>query len=216
MRYTFNRESKQYIKAIDTEVKIAFSTDIEPVIPEKHIAIWNGAGWDYEEVFEYTYKLDADGFVSDEGTTVFKTDTEQPSVDHKNVGGSWVLDEDSKLGHDKDDKKASIDVKYNGIINEGYEVDSKKYHYDDTTLSIIAARLAHCNSTTNLGAAELVFFDSSKEPISFTDKASIVQFFEDFITSRNHIDQRKLILKHEVDLAKDSAELQAIDIESGW
>jgi hypothetical protein len=195
----------------------AFSTDLAPVIPEKHKAFFVNNKWGYVEQFEYSYKLDEEGFVSINGSIEVETNEKCPDENcYKYVDGSWVLDSAKELCYLTLDYKNLIQAKWQEVIINGYNHNNYTFDFDDETLSIIGARLAHCNSTTNIGNAELTFYTSEKESVVFEDKASIVQFFEDFIKARNAVDQRRITLKAEVNACSTKEELKAVDITTGW
>lgn len=131
-------------------------------------------------------------------------------------GFSFSVNEDNYCNYIKCKIKNKIQEKWQEIIDNGYEHNGETFDFDDTTLSIIGARLAHCNSTTNIGNAELTFYTSEKKAIVFADKASIVQFFEDFIKARNSVDQKRVSLKAEIDSAETVEKAEAVDITTGW
>ena len=135
---------------------------------------------------------------------------------HDYINGVWVIDECKNLIGCKSCKATLIQEKWLSVIETGFTDNLKTYDFDDTTLAIIGARLAHCNSTTNLRDKELTFYDKNKEAVVFIDKATIVQFFEDFITARNDIDQNRIVLKKSVTDATTIQELDSIDINAGW
>lgn len=70
----------------------AFSTDIEMVEQEGYIAKFNGTKWDYIKKYKYSYIINNDGFISNNGIEI-KTDYECPNkIFYKYESNSWVLD----------------------------------------------------------------------------------------------------------------------------
>ncbi|QDP49737.1 MAG: hypothetical protein Unbinned6284contig1004_6 [Prokaryotic dsDNA virus sp.] len=70
----------------------AFSTNIEMVEQEGYIAKFNGAAWDYIKKYEYTYIIDNNGFISNNGIEI-ETDDECPNeIFYKYELNNWVLD----------------------------------------------------------------------------------------------------------------------------
>lgn len=141
--YNYNRTTKEFTYA--SEIKKddfgnynlpAFSTSIEPIIPEKHKAFFMDKDWNYVEQFDFEYIINQDGYISNVGTEL-KTNIECPNNNYYRWNGSsWVLDlekaKDDKLQEIRDCRSACWQ-KFDGL----YLACERDLRQDDTNQVLI-------------------------------------------------------------------------------
>ena len=111
----------------------------------------------------------------------------------------------------KEKQTAKIQLDYANTVNQGINYNNNVFNCDDSTLSIIGARLAFVNSSSSIvDEDERKFFDKNKNCVIFAKNNDFVDFCKHLIMERNNLDQKRITLKKQIIDATTDAEVLAI------
>lgn len=110
----------------------------------------------------------------------------------------------------KECKKSEIESAWQAEISDGFKYNGDTFDFDDTTLGIIGARLSYNEASETPTTADLTFYDMDKVAVVFADKAAFKAFAIEFIVDRNTLDQKRIILKAQINACETVEAVQAI------